>query len=56
MIPPMHVVTKKTGKPKGVINFQKLNQACLRQTLPTKAPLMQGQSVLLNSTMTVMDA
>ena len=51
----MHVVTKKTGKPRRVVDFQKLNQACLRQTHPTKAPLLQCQSVPPNSTKTVLD-
>ena len=38
---PMHVVAMKSGKPRRVVNFQKLNQACLRQTHPTKAPFLQ---------------
>ena len=52
----MHVVAKKSGKPRRVIYFQKLNQACLRHTHPTKAPLLQCQSAPPNSTMTVLDA
>ena len=38
---PMHVVAKKSGKPRRVVDFQKLNEAYLRQTSPTKAPLLQ---------------
>ena len=28
---PMHVVATKSGEPRRVVDFQKLNQACLRQ-------------------------
>ena len=52
----MHIVTKKTGKLRRVVDFQKLNMACLRQTHPTKALLLQCQSVPPNSTNTVLDA
>ena len=53
---PMHVVAKKTCKLRRVVDFQKLNKACLRQTYPTKAPLLQCQSAPPNSTKTVLDA
>ena len=53
---PMHVVAKKSGKPRRVVDFQKLNAACLRQTHPTKAPLLQCQSVPPNTIKTTMDA
>ena len=52
----MHVVAKKSGKSRRVIDFQRLNQACLRQTHPTKTPLLQYQSVPPNSSKTVLDA
>ena len=52
----MHVVAKKLGKPRRVVDFQKLNQACLRQTHPTKAPLLQCQSVPAYSTKTTLDS
>ena len=52
----MHVVAKKSGKPRRVVDLQKLNQACLRQTHPTKAPFLQYMAVPLNSTKTVLDA
>ena len=51
----MHFVAKKTGKIRRVVDFQKLNKACLRQTHPTKAPLLQCQSVPPNSTNTVLE-
>ena len=53
---PMHVVTKKSGKPRRVVNIQKLNQACLRQTHTTKTPFLQCQSVPSYSKKTILDA
>ena len=52
----MHIIAKKSGRPRMVVDFKKLNQACLRQTNPTKAPLLQCQSVPPNRTKTVLDA
>ena len=46
----------KSGKPRRVVDFQKLNQACLRQTHPTKAPFLQCMAVPPNSMKTVLDA
>ena len=53
---PMHIIAKKSGKPRRVVDFYKLNQASLRQIEPTKALLLQCQSVLLNSKKTIFDA
>ena len=53
---PMHIIAKKTGKPRRVVDFQILSQAFLRQTHPTKAPLLQCQSVQPYNTKTILDA
>ena len=52
---PMHVLAKKISKARRVVDFQKLNKACLRQPHPTKAPLLQCQSLPANSAKTVLD-
>ena len=52
----MHVMAKISGKPRRVVDLQKLNQACLRQTHPTKAPFLQCMAVPPNTTKTVLDA
>ena len=44
------------GKPRRVVDLQKLNQACLRQMHPTKAPFLQCMAVPPNSTKTILDA
>ena len=43
-------------KPRRLVYLQKLNQACLRQTHPTKAPFLQCMVVPPNSKKTVLDA
>ena len=52
----MHIIAKKSGKPRRVVDFYKLNQASLRQIEPTKALLLQCQSVLSNGKKTIFDA
>ena len=52
---PMHVVAMKSGKPRRVVDLQKLNPACLRHTHSTKAPLLQCMAVPSNSTKSILD-
>ena len=52
----MHIVAMKFGKPRRVVDLQKLNLACVRRTHPTKALLLQCMAVPLNSTKTFLDA
>ena len=52
----MHVMAKISGKPRRVVDLQKLNQACLRQTHPTKAPFLHCMAVPPNCTKTILDA
>uniref|UniRef100_A0A0P4VNI8 Reverse transcriptase n=1 Tax=Scylla olivacea TaxID=85551 RepID=A0A0P4VNI8_SCYOL len=52
----MVVVPKKNGKPRRTVDFQKLNQACLRETHHTRTPFDLISSVPKHTFKTVADA
>jgi len=52
----MVVVAKKSGKPRRTVDFQKLNQHCLRETHHTPAPFDMASGVPVHSYKTVADA
>ena len=51
----MYIIAMKSGEPRRVIDLQKPNQACLKQTHQTKAPFLQYVAMTPNSMKTALD-
>lgn len=52
----MVVVVKKSGKPRCMVDFSKLNERCLWETHHTPVPFDMASGVLVHSYKTVADA